>query len=121
MSLTKMETSSQAYIHRDGRSRRVDGVVYTASVDIDPNARTGEPRRCGGCLSTRLHAAIADVDAASKGIELADTGLYQQTPVLPAGIRESFLAGDYYTPLDIDLDNTGDPARMGNVLNGFAQ
>lgn len=82
----------------------VDGVVYNADVDVtltpEENLAAAED------AFARFHAAIAGVDLESKGIELADTGLIN-APVLPEEFSQAFLAGDYYTPLDMDLDNTG--------------
>ncbi|WP_270240652.1 hypothetical protein [Collinsella tanakaei] len=78
----------------------VDGVVYTASVDIEKTAQ--ENLAFADENIDRLHELIADVDAPQVA-----AGLFNK-PQLPAEFRESFLAGDYYTPLDVDLDNTGD-------------
>ena len=82
----------------------VDGVVYNADVDVtltpEENLAAAED------AFARFHAAIAGVDLESKSIELADTGLIN-APVLPEEFSQAFLAGDYYTPLDMDLDNTG--------------
>lgn len=78
----------------------VDGVVYTASVDIEKTAQ--ENLAFADENIDRLHELITDVDAPQVA-----AGLFNK-PQLPAEFRESFLAGDYYTPLDVDLDNTGD-------------
>lgn len=78
----------------------VDGVVYTANVDIEKTAQ--ENLAFADENFDRLHELIADVDAPQVA-----AGLLNE-PQLPAEFRESFLAGDYYTPLDYDLDNTGD-------------
>lgn len=78
----------------------VDGVVYTASVDIERTAR--DNLAFADENNDRLYELIADVDAPQVA-----AGLFNK-PQLPAEFRESFLAGDYYTPLDVDLENTGD-------------
>ena len=46
------------------------------------------------------------MDIEAEGIELLDTGLVN-APVLPEEFRQAFLAGDYYTAIDTDLDDTG--------------
>lgn len=78
----------------------VDGVVYTASVDIERAAQ--DNLAFADENIDRLYELIADVDAPQVA-----AGLFNK-PQLPAEFRESFLAGDYYTPLDVDLENTGD-------------
>lgn len=82
----------------------VDSVVYSADVDV---ARAPEENLALAEESfARLHEAIIGVDAAGRGIGLLDTGLVQK-PALPEEFRQAFLTGDYYTPLDVDLDDTG--------------
>ena len=54
----------------------------------------------------RFYEAISSVDVEAEGIELLDTGLVN-APVLPDQFRQAFLAGDYYTAIDTDLDDTG--------------
>lgn len=78
----------------------VDGVVYSAHVDIEKSAQ--DNLAFADEIFDRLHELIANVDAPQVA-----AGLLNE-PQLPAEFRESFLAGDYYTPLDYDLDNTGD-------------
>lgn len=78
----------------------VDGVVYNAHVDIEKSAQ--DNLAFADEIFDRLHELIANVDAPQVA-----AGLLNE-PQLPAEFRESFLAGDYYTPLDYDLDNTGD-------------
>lgn len=85
-------------------SGAVDSVVYNADVDI---ARTPEENLAfAEEIFTRFHKAIASVDVEAEGIELLDTGL-ANAPVLPEQFRQAFLAGDYYTDLDTDLDDIG--------------
>lgn len=85
-------------------SGAVDSVVYNADVDI---ARTPEENLAfAEEIFTRFHKAIASVDVEAGGIELLDTGL-ANAPVLPEQFRQAFLAGDYYTDLDTDLDDIG--------------
>ena len=68
----------------------MDGVVYTASVDIEKTAQ--ENLAFADENIDRLHELIiADVDAPQVA-----AGLFNK-PQLPAEFRESFLAGDYYT------------------------
>ena len=82
----------------------VDSVVYNADVDI---ARSPEENLAfAEEIFTRFHKAIASVDVEAEGIELLDTGL-ANAPVLPEQFRQAFLAGDYYTDLDTDLDDIG--------------
>lgn len=82
----------------------IDSVVYNADIDI---ARTPEENLALAEESfARFHGAIASVDPEAHGIELMDAGLVN-APALPEEFRQTFLAGDYYTPLDIDLDDTG--------------
>lgn len=82
----------------------VDGIVYNADVDI---ARTPEENLASAEEHfTRFHEALASVDIEAEGIELLDAGLVQK-PALPEEFRQAFLAGDYYTALDLDLDDTG--------------
>lgn len=78
----------------------VDGVVYTANVDIEKTAQ--ENLAFADENFDRFHELIADVDAPQVAAGLLNK------PQLPAEFRESFLASDYYTPLDVDLDNAGD-------------
>lgn len=82
----------------------VDSVVYNADVDI---ARTPEENLAFAeeCFA-RFYEAISSVDVEAEGIELLDTGLVN-APVLPDQFRQAFLAGDYYTAIDTDLDDTG--------------
>ena len=82
----------------------VDSVAYNADVDI---ARTPEENLpfAEECFA-RFHEALASVDIEAEGIELLDAGLVQK-PVLPEEFRQAFLTGDYYTALDVDLDDTG--------------
>lgn len=81
----------------------VDSVVYNADVDI---ARTPEENLAFAeeCFA-RFYEAISSVNVEAEGIELLDTGL-ANAPVLPEQFRQAFLAGDYYTALDTDLDDT---------------
>ena len=82
----------------------VDSVVYNADVDI---ARTPEENLAFAEESfDRFYEAISSVDVEAEGIELLDTGLVN-APVLPEQFRQAFLTGDYYTAIDIDLDDTG--------------
>ena len=82
----------------------IDSVVYNADIDI---ARTPEENLALAEESfARFHGAIASVDFAARGIELLDAGLLN-APALPEDFRQAFLTGDYYTPLDVDLDDTG--------------
>lgn len=82
----------------------VDSVVYNADVDI---ARTPEENLAFAEESfARFYEAISSVDVEAEGIELLDTGLVN-APVLPEEFRQAFLTGDYYTAIDIDLDDTG--------------
>lgn len=82
----------------------VDSVVYNADVDI---ARTPEENLAFAEESfARFYEAISSVDVEAEGIELLDTGL-ANAPVLPEEFRQAFLTGDYYTAIDIDLDDTG--------------
>lgn len=82
----------------------VDSVVYNADVNI---ARTPEENLAFAEENfTRFYEAISSVDIEAEGIELLDTGLVN-APVLPEEFRQAFLAGDYYTAIDTDLDNTG--------------
>ena len=82
----------------------VDSVVYNADVDI---ARTPEENLAFAeeCFA-RFYEAISSVDVEAEGIELLDTGL-TNAPVLPEEFRQAFLTGDYYTAIDMDLDDTG--------------
>ena len=82
----------------------VDSVIYNADVDI--NRTPEENLAFAEETFSRFHAALADVDLQAEGIELLDTGLVQ-TPTLPEEFRDAFLAGDYYTAIDTDLDDTG--------------
>lgn len=85
-------------------SGAVDSVVYSADVDI---ARTPEENLAFAEESfARFYEAISSVNLEAEGIELLDTGLVN-APVLPEQFRRVFLAGDYYTTIDVDLDNTG--------------
>ena len=81
----------------------VDSVVYNADADI---ARTPEENLAFAeeCFA-RFYEAISSVNVEAEGIELLDTGL-ANAPVLPEQFRQAFLAGDYYTALDTDLDDT---------------
>lgn len=82
----------------------VDSVVYNADVDI---ARTPEENLTFAEESFALfYEAISGVDIEAEGIELLDTGLVN-APVLPEEFRQAFLADDYYTAIDTDLDDTG--------------
>lgn len=81
----------------------VDSVVYNADVDI---ARTPEENLAFAEESfARLYEAISSVDVEAEGIELLDTGLVN-APVLPEQFRQAFLTGDYYTAINMDLDDT---------------
>lgn len=82
----------------------VDSVIYNADVDI--NRTPEENLAFAEETFSRFHAALSDVDLQAEGIELLDTGLVQ-TPTLPEEFRDAFLAGDYYTAIDTDLDDTG--------------
>lgn len=85
-------------------SGNVDSVVYNADVNI---ARTPEENLAFAEESfARFYEAISSVDIEAEGIELLDTGLVN-APVLPEEFRQAFLAGDYYTAIDTDLDDTG--------------
>lgn len=85
-------------------SGAVDSVVYSADVDI---ARTPEENLAFAEESfARFYEAISNVDVEAEGIELLDTGLVN-APMLPEQFRQAFLTGDYYTAIDIDLDDTG--------------
>lgn len=85
-------------------SGAVDSVVYSADVDI---ARTPEENLAFAEESfARFYEAISSVNLEAEGIELLDTGLVN-APVLPEQFRQAFLTGDYYTAIDIDLDDTG--------------
>ena len=46
------------------------------------------------------------MDVEAEGNELQDTGL-AHPPLRPQELRQAFLTGDYYTAIDIDLDDTG--------------
>lgn len=82
----------------------VDSVVYNADVNI---AHTPEENLAFAEESfARFYEAISSVDIEAEGIELLDTGLVN-APVLPEEFRQAFLAGDYYTAIDTDLDDTG--------------
>lgn len=82
----------------------VDSVIYNADVDI---ARTPEENLASAEEHfARFHEALASVDIEAEGIELLDAGLVQK-PALPEEFRQAFLTGDYYTALDVDLDDTG--------------
>lgn len=82
----------------------VDSVVYNADVNI---ARTPEENLAFAEESfARFYEAISSVDIEAEGIELLNTGLVN-APVLPEEFRQAFLAGDYYTAIDTDLDDTG--------------
>ena len=82
----------------------IDSVVYNADIDI---TRTPEENLALAEESfARFHGAIASVDVGGRGIELLDAGLVN-APALPEDFRQAFLTGDYYTPLDVDLDDTG--------------
>ena len=85
-------------------SGAVDSVVYSADVDI---ARTPEENLAFAEEGfARFHDAIAGVDLESAGVELLDSGLLN-APVLPEEFHRAFLAGDYYTTIDVDLDDIG--------------
>lgn len=85
-------------------SGAVDSVVYSVDVDI---ARTPEENLAFAEESfARFYEAISNVDVEAEGIELLDTGLVN-APMLPEQFRQAFLTGDYYTAIDIDLDDTG--------------
>lgn len=81
----------------------VDSVVYNADIDItctpEENLAFAEES------FARFYEAISSVDVEAEGIELLDTGLVN-APVLPE-FRQGFLTGDYYTAIDMDLDDTG--------------
>ena len=82
----------------------VDSVVYNADIDI---TRTPEENLAFAEESfARFYEAISSVDVEAEGIELLDTGLVN-APVLPEEFRQGFLTGDYYTAIDMDLDDTG--------------
>lgn len=82
----------------------VDSVVYNADIDItctpEENLAFAEES------FARFYEAISSVDVEAEGIELLDTGLVN-APVLPEEFRQGFLTGDYYTAIDMDLDDTG--------------
>lgn len=82
----------------------VDSVVYNADIDItctpEENLAFAEES------FARFYEAISSVDVEAEGIELLDTGLVN-APVLPEQFRQGFLTGDYYTAIDMDLDDTG--------------
>lgn len=82
----------------------VDSVVYNADVDI---ARTPEENLAFAEENFAcFYEAISSVDVKAERIELLDTGLVN-APVLPDQFRQAFLTGDYYTAIDMDLDDTG--------------
>lgn len=82
----------------------VDSVVYNADIDI---TRTPEENLAFAEESfARFYEAISSVDVETEGIELLDTGLVN-APVLPEEFRQGFLTGNYYTAIDMDLDDTG--------------
>ncbi len=82
----------------------VDSVVYNADIDI---TRTPEENLAFAEESfARFYEAISSVDVETEEIELLDTGLVN-TPTLPEEFRDAFLTGDYYTAIDMDLDDTG--------------
>lgn len=82
----------------------IDSVVYNTDVDI---ARTPEENLAFAEENfARFYEAISSVDVEAEGIELLDTGLVN-APVLPDQFRQTFLTGDYYTAIDMDLDDTG--------------
>lgn len=82
----------------------IDSVVYNTDVDI---ARTPEENLAFAEENfARFYEAISSVDVEAEGIELLDTGLVN-APVLPDQFRQTFLTGDYYTDIDMDLDDTG--------------
>lgn len=82
----------------------VDSVVYNTDIDI---TRTPEENLAFAEESfARFYEAISSVDVETEGIELLDTGLVN-APVLPEEFRQGFLTGDYYTAIDMDLDDTG--------------
>ena len=84
-------------------SGAVDSVVYSADVDI---ARTPEENLAFAEESfARFYASIASVNLEAKEIEPLNSGLLS-APVLPEEFRRAFLAGDYYTTIDVDLDDT---------------
>lgn len=82
----------------------VDSVVYNADIDItctpEENLAFAEES------FARFYEAISSMDVEAEGIELLDTGLVN-APVLPEEFRQGFLTGDYYTAIDMDLDDTG--------------
>lgn len=53
-----------------------------------------------------FYEAISSVDVETEGSELLDAGLVN-APALPEEFRRAFLAGDYYTTIDVDLDDIG--------------
>lgn len=82
----------------------VDSVVYNADIDI---TRTPEENLAFAEESfARFYEAISSVDVETEGIELLDTGLVN-APVLPEEFRQGFLTGNYYTAIDMDLEDTG--------------
>ena len=84
----------------------VDGVVSNADVDI---ARTPEENLAFAEESfARFYEAISSVDVESGGNRAAGHGTRRRRPLAcPEQFRQAFLAGDYYTAIDTDLDDTG--------------
>lgn len=78
----------------------ISGVVYSAKVDIEKTPQ--ENLAFADEHFKRFHQLIHDIEAPQTAAGLLNS------PQLPAEYCEAFLAGDYYTPLDVDLDNTGD-------------
>lgn len=81
----------------------VEGVVYNADVDTALTPEENLARAQDWFDS--FHAAIAGIDVGAEGIDLADPGLLR-APTLPAEFRDAFLAGDYYTEVDVDIART---------------
>lgn len=82
----------------------VTGVIYSSEVDIE---RTTEENLARAEQAfARFHNALATAAPTDEGVEYADMGLLA-APNLPEDFRQAFLANDYYTELDIDMEDTG--------------
>lgn len=82
----------------------VTGVIYSSEVDVE---RTTEENLARAEQAfARFHNALATAALADEGVEYADMGLLA-APNLPEDFRQAFLANDYYTELDIDMEDTG--------------
>lgn len=87
----------------------VTGVIYSSEVDIE---RTTEENLAQAEQAfTQFHSGLASVAPADtafggESVEYADMGLVA-APNLPEEFRQAFLANDYYTELDVDMEDTG--------------